>query len=171
MERAAQAATHGADGAIQCATHCAAHSTDSAANSAYCVVERAAQAATHGTNHAVQGTAHCADCMADGLYAAVDQPTHAQRAVLRGNGGLPGQLEIAISHHFLAVRRLHAHLAGNAGVEGGTDRAIMRFTRQFFLGRQLSGHHRLGLALSADRVPGQRQARIGVAADRRLHAG
>ncbi|MFB5205928.1 hypothetical protein ABGA94_08360, partial [Stenotrophomonas sp. 3diitr2024] len=36
----------------------------------------------------------------------------AQCAVLRRDGRLSGQLQVAIGHYLLAVRRLHAHLAG-----------------------------------------------------------
>ncbi|CRQ51920.1 hypothetical protein PAERUG_E15_London_28_01_14_03843 [Pseudomonas aeruginosa] len=102
---------------------------------------------------------------ADSTHRTTDQVADAQRAVLCGHRRLSGQLQIAIGHYLLAVWRLHAHLAGDAGIERGTDGTIMGFTRQFFLGRQRDCRRRPGLAMPLDVMASDRQMRVGLAVD------
>jgi hypothetical protein len=162
--------TDAAYGAVQCATH-GAHS----------VVERAAHGAAHAADRAVEGhhrprcrplptgaVERTTDCIACGADRTTHQPTDTQCAVLRRNRCLAGQLQIAIGNHFLAIRRLHAHLAGSTSIECCGDRAIVGFSRQFLLGGQRDRRRRLYLALGVDLVACHLQLRIQRPIHRRL---
>ena len=117
---------------------------------------------------AIKHATHGATCRADN---AAHQATDAQRAVLRCRGRLAGQLQIAVGHDFLAIRRLHAHFAGNTGIEGCGDRTIVGLARQLLLGRQRDRCRRLDLSLTVDLVARQLELRIHLAVNRRLEAG
>ncbi len=101
----------------------------------------------------------------DSTHRTTHQVADAQCAVLRRDGRLSGQLQVAIGHYLLAVRRLHAHLAGDAGIERGADGTIMGFTRQLLLGRQRDCRRRPGLALPFDVMASDRQMRVSLAVD------
>ena len=126
--------------------------------------DRTNRVAYGAIKHATYGAA----CRADN---AAHQAIDAQRAVLRRHGRLAGQLQIAVGHDFVATRRLHAHFAGNTGIEGRGDRTIMSLARQLLLGRQRDRRRRLDLPLVVDLVARQLQLRIHLAVNGRLEAG
>ena len=168
VECAADGAADRTSRAVECTTHSAADCT----NRANGAIERAAHCSAHRTNRvaygAIKHATHGATCRADN---AAHQATHAQCAVLRCHSRLAGQLQIAVGHDFLAIGRLHAHFAGNTGIESCGDRTIMGLARQLLLCRQRDRRRRLDLPLTIDLVARQLQLRIHLAVNGRLEAG
>ncbi len=154
-------ATYCAYGVVQCATHCATYGADG-------FVQRLACCAAHRADYAVHYAPHRTAKIAQG---AVMQASKTERAGLRTRDGPARKLQVAIGHHVLATRALHAHLAGDACIERRRDRAIMGLARQFFLGGQAYRCGCRGLALALDSMSGDGQMRVGVAVDAGLQPG